>query len=183
MDDNDLDVAASMIAGLNIKREGDGADANNSRGYQFDDPLGDGRFGKFDDDGNSSSSDEESQETDNTGDSGGAAGDGTAPPVMDLFAGNFDIPDQNNDQEATKGFGNFDNAFANFDDAFAGTDGESIDAGSGFPIAPNSDSADVFGERGDYVGLLDMEEPPEKHIDDDDGSHSSASSDEEQAKP
>ncbi|CAJ1917836.1 unnamed protein product [Cylindrotheca closterium] len=187
MDDNDLDVAASMIAGLNIRRDGDGegTDANNARDYQFDDPLGDGRFGKFDDDGDSSS-DEGSQETDNTGGSGGAAGDAPAPPVMDLFAGNFDLADQNNDQEPPKDFGDFDNAFANFDDAFAGANGDSTDGGSGFPSAPNSDPADVFGERKDHVELLDMNigESPEKHIDDDDdGSHSSASSDEEAAKP
>ncbi|KAL3945519.1 MAG: hypothetical protein SGBAC_000418 [Bacillariaceae sp.] len=179
MDDNDLDVAASMIAGLNIRRDGDGADTNNARDYQFDDPLGDGRFGKFDDDGDSSS-DEESGEAYNTGGTG-AAGDGAAPPVMDLFAGNFDL-----DQEAPKEFGNFDDAFANFDDAFAGANGDSTDGKSGFP---NNDSADVFGERKDHVELLDMGESPEKQFDDDDegshssGSHSSASSDEEPAKP
>mmetsp|Transcript_41910 Transcript_41910/g.100986 ORF Transcript_41910/g.100986 Transcript_41910/m.100986 type:complete len:984 (+) Transcript_41910:262-3213(+) len=185
MDDNDLDVAASMIAGLNIRRDGDGdgADSNNARGYQFDDPLGDGRFGKFDDDGDSSS-DEESGETDNTGGSGGAAGDGAAPPVMDLFAGNFDLANQNNDQETPKEFGNFDDAFANFDDAFAGANGDSTDGGSGFPSTPNSDAADLFGERKDHVELLDMGESPEKEFDnDDDGSHSSASSSEEPAKP
>jgi hypothetical protein len=197
MDDNDLDVAASMMAGLSMRRDVDGSDmlagiphepdTGNSRGYMFDDPLGDGRFGKFDDDGDSSS-DEESDVSDNTGGSGGGGADGPAPPVMDLFAGNFDLGDQKPDSLPKESFGNFDDAFANFDNAFAGTGDSSGPTSDNLPSTPNGDVADLFGDTKDHVALLDTEESPEKRVhDDDDGSHSSAddgshSSDEEPAK-
>lgn len=203
MDDNDLDVAASMMAGLSMRRDGDGPDmlagipqeagtANtrgymfDPRGYVFDDPLGDGRFGKFDDDGDSSS-DEESEVSDNTGGSGGGVVDGPPPPVMDLFAGNLDIGDQKPDSLPKESFGNFDDAFANFDNAFEATVDPLGPALGNTPSTPN-DVADLFGDAKDHVGLLATEESPDKRLEeDDDGSHSSDedgshSSDEEPAK-
>jgi hypothetical protein len=178
MDDNDLDVAASMMAGLSMKRDGNESDmlsglpndsgVGNARGYMFDDPLGDGRFGKFDDDGNSSSD----EESDNTGGSGGAANDGAAPPVMDLFAGNFDTTERG-DQPKGKW-----SDFANFDDAFAGV-GEDMPAADS--PGSNGESANVFGNKEDHVGLLDAEPEPEPvPIRDDNGDDSSHSSEEEE---
>ena len=97
MDDNDLDIAASMMAGLSLGRSAVGDEGNPNMNtddllagiapqeerahtnYMFDDPLGEGRFGKFDgDDGDDSddSSDDESGLTRNSGDSGGGVVDG-----------------------------------------------------------------------------------------------------------
>eukprot|EP00980_Cylindrotheca_fusiformis_P009349 scaffold2047_cov129-Cylindrotheca_fusiformis.AAC.28 len=191
MDDNDLDVAASMMAGLSMRR-GDGPDmlggipqagTGNARGYMFDDPLGDGRFGKFDDDGNSSSD----EEPEVSGDSAGGGADGPAPPVMDLFAGNFDLGDQKPDSLPKEAFGNFDDAFANFDNAFGGTGDALEPGGENAPSTPQGDVEDLFADVKDHVGLLDSEDSPEKRTDDDDdGSHSSDdgshSSDEEAGK-
>jgi hypothetical protein len=182
MDDNDLDVAASMMAGLSMRRGPNaGPDGRTDQdllasippqpsgppqgGYMFDDPLGDGRFGKFDDDGDDSSSDEESELSGNTGDSSGAVdgasndatGDNDAP-VMDLFAGNFDafgekdVGDQDN--------GNWSD-FANFDDAFAGAHVENNNPAG----ETKSNLDDVFAEVKDHAMLLEeLDHPPiEKH--------------------
>lgn len=176
MDDNDLDVAASMMAGLSLGRSSEmgvrtdqdilaGIPSQSSGpsrgGYIFDDPLGDGRFGKFDDDDDDSSSDEESELSGNTGGSGGAISDGIHDnsteidaPVMDLFAGNFD------------GFGNKDpgsqesgvwSDFANFDDAFGGE--QTSDDNPAEDPQSNLDS--VFGDVKDHAILLEeLDKPP-----------------------
>jgi hypothetical protein len=175
MDDNDLDVAASMMAGLGIGHASEGGvvsrsdgdllasiprqsgDSSPAGGYLFDDPLGNGRF---DDDSDDSSSDEESEHSGNTGDSGGALEDGVSAenergevPVMNLFAGNLEgfpsAPSQTAEQTSNW------SDFANFDDAFAG--GGSQDAGTENPAEPSkSVFEDVFGDvKADHAILLE----------------------------
>ncbi|KAL3922103.1 MAG: hypothetical protein SGILL_002383 [Bacillariaceae sp.] len=175
MDDNDLDVAASMMAGgLRLHQPDESGDDRSkdllsgmppqsngpSGGYVFDDPLGDGRFGKFDEDeDDDSSSDEESEQSGRSCDSGGAVGgpiyenpSENDAPVMDLFAGNFDA-------FSDKGAGEQNGAwsdFANFDDAFAGSenndDNPAIEAKSNFD--------DVFGDVKDHAMLLEDPDNP-----------------------
>jgi len=176
MDDNDLDVAASMMAGLSLGRGAVG-DADNrngadllasipqqgsgaqSGGYIFDDPLGDGRFGKFDDDEDGDSSDEESGLPGNATDSGGGIIDGVAgkdAPVMDLFAGNFDS--FGDKQDATGQQSDNWSDFANFDDAFAGArDGRNGEPSSENPAFPSNGNTfdDVFGDGKDHAMLLE----------------------------
>ncbi|KAG7355772.1 SIT4 phosphatase-associated protein [Nitzschia inconspicua] len=184
MDDNDLDVAASMMAGMRLHQP-DGSTDDRSRdllsgitsqsnglpqgGYVFDDPLGDGRFGKFDavDDQDDSSSDEESELSGNTGDSGGATAEGIAndtseeidAPVMDLFAGNFADFGEKADVEGQNGTWS---DFANFDDAFASAqtavDNPAVEAKINFD--------DVFGDVKDHTILLeDLDDPPSRDED------------------
>lgn len=174
MDDNDLDVAASMMAGLSIGRGSGGppseqdllagipqqtGDTAQSSGYLFDDPLGHGRFGDFDDDDDDSSSDEESEVSGNTGDSGGAVAEGVAgsaeisgdAPVMDLFAGNFDAFGEK--QDAGQQGADWSD-FANFDSAF--DEGPTSD--DPFKAETNGDIDDIFGDAKDHSELL-VEEP------------------------
>ena len=141
MDDNDLDIAASMMEALNMARpreSGDGDVDNSDEGqegispsfgmvvknsstgsgdYLFDDPLGGnarfgGSFGSQND-----NSDEEEEPGESAADTGhpsssNSSGDSEDDaPVMDLFTGNFD--DRASPENAP--FSNF----ANFDDAFA----------------------------------------------------------------
>lgn len=107
MDDNDLEVAANMMAGLNLGQVASQTQSNSSHqsGYIFDDPLGGGRFGEFDDndDGDSSSDEEPEMVKDSA-------------PVMDLFAGNFDAFGET--EQSSESFADF----ANFDEEFAGAD-------------------------------------------------------------
>jgi len=166
MDDNDLDIAASMMEALNLSRprapheEGDGDmdsggddrqdGVSNSFGtvvqntnagsgdYLFDDPLGgNARFGGFGSQDDDSSDEEE------------ASGEGASPnkegdddaPVMDLFTGNFDEKGESSgsvDQAATDN-GTFSN-FANFDDAFAAASAIEMP----FSTSGSSDEDDVF---------------------------------------
>jgi hypothetical protein len=194
MDDNDLDIAASMMAGLSLGRTAVGSENSNEHpdllagipreedraqagSYMFDDPLGDGRFGRFDEDEDDDSSDEDSEQsgaTRGSGNSGGALSEGVSndpsgaeneeAPVMDLFAGNFEAFDDkqapaNGDQ------GTWSN-FANFDDAFAAESGtspfdnnnpaveESTSTGT-----PNDDVDEFFGGTKDHAILLDEPEP------------------------
>ena len=168
MDDNDLDVAASMMAGLSLGRTADPDNRNDSDllasiprqtgdrhggGYTFDDPFGDGRLGNQFDDSDEDSSDEESDLSGNTGDSGSAVLEGVGgseseqveAPIMDLFAGNFDAF---GDKQDGQGWSDF----ANFDDAFAGPDNG--EAGGNNPAA-NGDMDDVFGDAKDHAILLE----------------------------
>lgn len=158
MDDNDLEVAANMMAGLNLGQvagnHGDSqAQSNPSHqsGYIFDDPLGGGRFEEFDDsddDGNSSS-DEEPEMLD------GTRGSGSAPeaPVMDLFAGNFDAFDEaDTGDQPTESWSDF----ANFDNAFAET--EAVDGIDPSEETNNFDS--VFGDSKSHDILLDDLDKP-----------------------
>jgi hypothetical protein len=172
MDDNDLDVAASMMAGLSLRRPdniGDGrsdsellaaipaqSDGPTRGGYLYDDPLGDGRFGRFNDDDDESSSDEESELSGNTGDSGGAVADeGNDAPVMDLFAGNFDAFGDKDAEGQTNGAWS---DFANFDDAFA--EAETVDE-SNPALEAKSNIDDVFAEVKDHAMLLEeLDNPP-----------------------
>lgn len=184
MDDNDLDVAASMMAGLSLGRAAD-ADNPSDRdllagipsqsrgasgtGYMFDDPLGGRQFGKFDDDDDDdddSSSDEESEQSGNTGDSGSAVLDGVPlenasaeedAPVMDLFAGNLDAFEDNSAPQANSDANWSD--FANFDDAFAGAPTME----DNLALEPDSSNFDsVFGEvKKDHAMLLEeLDNPP-----------------------
>lgn len=162
MDDNDLDVAASMMAGLNIGQVADNhgenqtqSNAPHQNGYIFDDPLGGGRFGEFDDDDGDgdSSSDEEPEMLENTGGSDSAVVDGVSSeneaPVMDLFAGNFDAFGETaaaGDQPS----GNWSD-FANFDDAFAGA--QNADDNPCKEEKNNFDS--IFGDVKSHDILLD----------------------------
>ena len=153
MDDNDLDIAASMMAGLSMvngESNASGAEqaSKNPGEYEFDDPLGNNRFGDDDGDdgdGSHSSSDEEA------GKATGGADD--EAPVMDLFAGNR--PDAESDPN---GFAKFDDNFANFDDAFAEAGGSFEDLsdqnGSG------SQAEDIFGGAKDHAELLEAEDTP-----------------------
>ncbi|KAL7580834.1 hypothetical protein ACA910_001108 [Epithemia clementina (nom. ined.)] len=226
IDDRDLEVAASMMAGLNFGRpspddaesvnSGDSERSYNSgetahtAGYLFDDPLGKAgsslgiELGKLtqyrpggkqvasaqkrnthdsddddDDDGeddDNSSSDEEAQGGNNDND----------VPVMDLFAGNFnygqgennegenneaasgeddsDEEDKPNDDVAAFDFANFDNAA--FDGA-AGTDDTFGEFTSAFPAStpvaeaesnPAADAEDIFGSGSNSSLLDDLEE-------------------------
>jgi hypothetical protein len=184
MDDNDLDVAASMMAGLSMGRgtgsgrsdqdllsgipqqTGDGA----SSGYMFEDPLGDGRFGRFDGDDSDDSSDEESEVSGKSGDSGGAVAEGVSgstdnsaeAPVMDLFAGNFEAFDGEGETTPDAGGRGEWSDFANFDNAFEGTNGSSTDVDDPF----NEDSkemkniSEIFGESKGHSELLEGIEDP-----------------------
>jgi hypothetical protein len=173
MDDNDLDVAASMMAGLRLHQPDDSGDDRSkdllsgissqssglpSGGYMFDDPLGDGRFGKFnpneDDD---SSSDEESEKSGNSsGAVGGPIYDNAAEndaPVMDLFAGNFDVFGDKNAGDQNGEWSDF----ANFDDAFAG----SQNTDENFSVEAKTNLDDVFGNVKDHAMLLEeLDKPP-----------------------
>jgi len=173
MDDNDLDVAASMMAGLSLRREGaDGhrdllsqipqSNGPPQGGYMFDDPLGDGRFGKFEEEDDNSSSDEESELSGNTGDSGSAVFEGNSrensveddAPVMDLFAGNFDAFGEKDAGGQVNGAWS---DFANFDDAFAGTQ----NADDNPFVETKSNFDDVFAEVKDHAMLLEeLDNPP-----------------------
>ena len=143
MDDNDLEVAANMMAGLNLARNNQAeSSTSHQSGYMFDDPLGNGRFGGFDDDdGGNSSSDEE---PDNTS---------TEAPVLDLFAGNFDAFDETNGGEH---FPSAFSDFANFDDAFA-----DMGAGGDKKQSPQKNEFDnIFGDVNNHDILLDDLEQP-----------------------
>eukprot|EP00536_Pseudo-nitzschia_multiseries_P001988 jgi/Psemu1/235234/estExt_Genewise1.C_260144 len=161
MDDNDLEVAANMMAGFNL---GQGAGNNGDNlaqsnvlrsGYIFDDPLGSGRFADFEDDDDDdddhddgdSSSDEEPEISDNTRTSAedGASSEHEAP-VLDLFAGNFDAF-----AEAESVDPPFSD-FANFDDA-AFADTQNVDDGPEKEEKNNFDS--IFGDVKSRDILLD----------------------------
>jgi hypothetical protein len=151
MDDNDLDIAASMMAGLSMGRVSAGEGRNQNQGdqdllagiapqdgrrqgagYMFDDPLGGGRFGKFGGDGDDSddSSDDESGVTKDSGDSGGVLVDGI--PYEHSHSGSDDVPVMDlfagnfeafDDGSQLSGQDGTWSNFANFDDAFAGQEG------------------------------------------------------------
>ena len=177
MDDNDLDVAASMMAGLSMGRGG-GTDrtdqdllsgipqqttAGSRSGYMFEDPLGDGRFGRFDGVDSDDSSDEESEFSGKSADSGGAVVEGVMgitdntpeAPVMDLFAGNFEAFDSEQ-VEATQGDGGDWSDFANFDNAFEATNGSAAEMDDPFKEHLNEkvDISEIFGEPTDHSELL-----------------------------
>jgi hypothetical protein len=156
MDDNDLDIAASMMAGLSMGRGG-GDDSNQNEGspdmlaeiprqgessqpggYMFDDPLGNNTYGNFDgDEDDDDSSDEESGATRDSGDSGGNVVEGVS--YVHGESGSSDEDDApvmdlfagNLDPFDKQDPGSGDQGtwsnFANFDDAFAGADGGAFD--------------------------------------------------------
>jgi len=144
LDDNDLEIAASMMDALSLPQSPSGsnsqpttsgggfganfatveASTGGSNEYVFDDPLGaKGSFDRFGEDEDDSSDEEEEESPASTS----GRRESSGPPVMDLFAGNFgfDGADANpsSQQEGnvmdggTEG-GGWSN-FANFDDAFA----------------------------------------------------------------
>jgi hypothetical protein len=147
MDDNDLDIAASMMAGLSLGRGltsiqnrvlENGFDSSSlharestlgtalhkiSSGgtYLFDDPLGDGGFAQFDEDDNSSGT---STVTGTEDEDRVRSSSDDDVPVMDLFAGqfSFDSPafqmHPTPQVPATVAETTFAADFANFDDAF-----------------------------------------------------------------
>ncbi len=152
MDDNDLEVAANMMAGLNLAQvNGDSqlqSNISHQGRYVFDDPLGSGRFGDFDDDDDDeggSSSDEEGEMIGNNR--------GTEAPVMDLFAGNFDAYDDTDTKEQSpSAFSDF----ANFDDAFADTEVTSDNQQS----KDKSEFDNVFAEVKNHDILFDELDKP-----------------------
>jgi len=202
MDDNDLDVAASMMAGLTMGRSEEGGrnnqdllsgipqqsgDAPQPGGYMFDDPLGDGRFGRFDGDDDDESSDEESELSGNTGDSGGAVVEGVsgsadaAPeaPVMDLFAGNFEAFDGGKAEGADQQGADWSD-FANFDNAFEGTNGPPPEAEDPFKTGPTNGNIDeIFGDVKDHADLLEVDPAAEAVASKIRSSEEDSSSDEE----
>jgi len=155
MDDNDLEVAANMMAGLNLGQVAGNNGDNQTQssiprsGYVFDDPLGSGRFTDFDhhdddDDDDSDGDSSDDGEPDMLEDARTSIEDGISSdheaPVMDLFAGNFD---------------------ANFDDAFA--DEQNVDSSPEEEGENNFDS--IFGDVKSRDILLDeFEEPTENGI-------------------
>jgi len=170
MDENDLDVAACMMADLSLGQVADDRENNqrnhngtlegqsnafHQNGYIFDDPLGCGRFADFDEDNqcNSGCSDDNKSEvsSDTKITSNIEASDNvckntpeTGAPIMDLFAGNFD------------GFGNIDNGdqqpssnwsdFANFDDAFAAAQLAEESSHAEPRMEKKNDLDEIFGE-------------------------------------
>jgi hypothetical protein len=127
MDDNDLDVAASMMAGLSLGQvagnrgesqtnQGTLSGQSNQNVYIFDDPLGGGRFEDNVDDDSSDSSDEDPEMSGKVDEENEAENDA---PIMDLFAGNFDTFGETDSGDQQPSSGNWSD-FANFDDAFAG---------------------------------------------------------------
>lgn len=200
MDDNDLDVAASMMVGLSMGRGGDGGlrtnrdllagipkqtgDRGQPGGYVFDDPLGDGRFGRFD--GDNDSSDEESELSGNTGDSGGAVNEGLSgsadnaaeAPVMDLFAGNFESFDDGKANEDNQQGGAWSD-FANFDNAFEESNGPPPQSDDPFKTgSPSTNIDEIFGDvKGHAVLLEELENPRVITKMSSSGSHSSSDDD------
>jgi len=152
MDDNDLEVAANMMAGLNLGQvtgnHGDGqaqSNASHQSRYIFDDPLGGGRFGEFDDnDDGDSSSDEEPEIVEGAG--------GSGAPVMDLFAGNFDAFDDADTGDQSPSWSDF----ANFDDAFASTQ----DPGDNQESEEKNKFDSIFGDSKSHDILLDEIDQP-----------------------
>jgi len=164
MDDNDLEVAANMMAGLNLgqvagNHGGSQTQSNPSHqsGYIFDDPLGGGRFGEFDDDDGDSSSDEEPEMVESTRCSGSAILDGGLSdheaPVMDLFAGNFDAFDETDTGDQSPGSWS---DFANFDDAFVGAQAVDDD----HQKEKKNDFDNIFGDVKSHDILLDELDKP-----------------------
>ena len=210
MDDNELDIAASMISGLSLSKpsEGGGDDdaqsgsagsgdseksynsgeTNRSEGgYLFDDPLGKlgsglgielGKLTKYkpgddanaeaqpvgttsddDDDYHNSSSDEEPDH--GRSDSGDV-------PVMDLFAGNFDVSDGGAKpamDAPTEEFANFADAFSDqppADEEFGAFESAKPVEGDGAAgdstQGSSSEIDELFGE-GDHSALLEVDDP------------------------
>lgn len=187
MDDNDIEIAASMMEALNMpSRNNAGSDGDDESGedsrskpgfraaneYMFDDPLGGNRqFGHYGNDDDSSDDEEEnSAGLEMRRSSSSGAED---PPVMDLFAGNFSGENGgfNEPQSGGAVFGDF----ANFDDAFAAAGAVVPDpfaAGDPFaaefpapaaPPIPFAESAapaddDIFGSTEKAMDTIDIDE-------------------------
>lgn len=127
-------------------------------GYIFDDPLGGGRFGEFDDDNDGdNSSDEEPEMVESTSCSGSAKVDGVSceheAPVMDLFAGNFDAFNETITGNQSPGSWS---DFANFDDAFAGV--QAVEENHENEEKSNFDK--IFGDVKSHDILLDELDKP-----------------------
>jgi hypothetical protein len=155
MDDNDLEVAANMMAGLNLGQVAGNHGGSQTRlnpshqsGYIFDDPLGGGRFEEFDDsdDGNSSS-DEEPEMLEGTRGSGSA--------IMDGVLSEPEAPVMDQSTESWSDFANFDNAFADtqaVDDIHQSEENKKFDS--------------VFGDVKSHDILLDELDKPLSHEND-----------------
>lgn len=189
MDDNDIEIAASMMDAAygSGNKGGDTFSPDFSRNdYMFDDPLGGGGDQQFDND----SSDEEESAPENVrrASSGSDGGSGGAPPVMDLFAGNFAFPEAPESPPKENGggggVGGWSN-FANFDNAFAGGGGDGADIGDAPPSvfaeqqpvefpepdpveqtsSPNESTStvdDIFGSESHELLLDDTDEQEKK---------------------
>jgi hypothetical protein len=184
MDDNDIEIAASMMDALNMPKSrdfnSDFGDASGGNEYMFDDPLGGGT--RFDANFDSDVADEDDEDSEAAT---RRVSSDLDPPVMDLFAGNiaFDS-DKEAEGSPTSGsngaappsnwsadFANFD---TNFDDAFSAPEAmpEAVDVISVDPAAepqtkePDdifaSDDTknvdDIFGAPGHHDLLLDAAE-------------------------
>ena len=177
MDDNDLDIAANMMAALAMgrgHREDDDDDfsgsgdsnrsynsgeTNHSGGYLFDDPLGKdntglgielGKLTKLNlDQDEENGGDGSSSHSSSSDEEGNQDDEDNEAPIMDLFAGNFNY-DQSNDPSApAPSSGSFD--FANFDDAFADLSGPASDDDYGAFVDAVSDSPSFEAEGGKVV--------------------------------
>ena len=139
MDDNDIEIAASMMEALNMPSRNtadQGEDSavfkhgfQHSNEYMFDDPLGGNQqFANFVE--NDDNSDKEEDRTASFGFRRTSFSGADDPPVMDLFAGNF-VGENGGFHQPTShpaGFGDF----ANFDDAFAASGSTTSDLFSAF---------------------------------------------------
>ena len=169
MDDNDIEIAASMMEALNMPsrnaadQDGGSAafkhDFQHSNEYMFDDPLGGNQqFGRFVE--NNDYTDEEDR-TAGFGFRRTSFSGADDPPVMDLFAGNFVGENGGIDQltTLTEGFSDF----ANFDDAFASSGPITSDLFSAFlpadelPLAITDPElgGDIFGSPQNAKDIID----------------------------
>ena len=180
MDDNDIEIAASMIDALSLPKTREfnpDAFSNISRGgggnYMFDDPLGSGhRFDANFDDVVVDNEDED-HEADNR-----RASIDLDPPVMDLFAGNLAFDSmKSSGVNGEKGGVPPDtwSNFASFDDAFAAPIRDSFPLDNPDPAAEPSTKLDgvfytedtkrvddIFGAPAPHEFLLDAPEMEEE---------------------
>ena len=183
MDDNDIEIAASMIDALSLPKsrefepnEFGAASGGGGGNYVFDDPLGGGhRFdANFDDVMDNEDDDQETATRRVVADQD--------PPVMDLFAGNHAFENIKQDFPPTKNGENGGGPpegwsdFASFDDAFSAPIRESFPVDSPDPAAePEAEEEedvfaidykknmdDVFGAPAPRDFLLDAPEQEEE---------------------
>jgi hypothetical protein len=168
MDDNDIEIAASMIDALSLPKTREfnpDAFSSISRGgggnYMFDDPLGSGhRFdANFDD--IVVDNEDEDHETGNR-----RASVDLDPPVMDLFAGNLAFESmKSSSSNGEKGGLSPDtwSNFASFDDAFAAPIRDSFPLDNPDPAAETLTKLDDVFFTEDTKRVDDIFGPPAPH--------------------
>ncbi|KAI2508496.1 hypothetical protein MHU86_5895 [Fragilaria crotonensis] len=121
MDDNDIDIAASMMDALSLPKTREfnpnafgSAGRGGGSSYMFDDPLGGGHPFDANFDDVVADNEDEDQDTTNR-----RASIDLDPPVIDLFAGNLAFDGTKDDDTGGSGTSQSWSNFASFDDAFA----------------------------------------------------------------